>query len=187
MPLLVALLLCCLCALPAFAASPVEQALRAGGVVLLIRHASAPGTGDPPGFRLDDCATQRNLSDAGRVEARQLGERLKKLGVWNAEVLTSQWCRCRETARLAFGEARDWPALNSFFANRATQDAQVKEVLARIAKVKHGDRPLVLVTHQVVVTAVSGVFPQSGEVVAVVPAHGGGVRVIGSLRPDAGG
>ncbi|MFN0164057.1 MAG: histidine phosphatase family protein, partial [Burkholderiales bacterium] len=106
MRLLIALFLYCFSALHVSAATPVEQALRSGGVVLLIRHASAPGTGDPPGFRLDDCATQRNLSDAGRFEARALGERLKKLGVTNAEVLTSQWCRCRETARLAFGEAR---------------------------------------------------------------------------------
>ncbi|MBL8378568.1 MAG: histidine phosphatase family protein [Burkholderiales bacterium] len=186
MRLIAILILCLPCSLSMAAATPIDEALRAGGVVLLIRHATAPGTGDPPGFRLDDCATQRNLSAAGRAEAQAIGARLRGLGLKNAEVLTSQWCRCRETARLAFGEARDWPALNSFFQDPRDKDAQVQQVMVRIAKTRRGDRPLVLVTHQVVVTAVSGVYPQSGEVVVVAPAREGGVRVIGSLKPEAG-
>ena len=73
--------------------------LRRGGNVILIRHGSTlPGPGDPPGFRLDDCSTQRNLSDAGRDEARRIGERLKRERVPIGEVYTSPWCRCRETA-----------------------------------------------------------------------------------------
>jgi phosphohistidine phosphatase SixA len=153
-----------------------------------MRHATAPGTGDPERFQVDDCATQRNLSAEGRDEARRIGIHLKKLGLQVGEVLTSQWCRCRETAQLAFGGGRDWPALNSFLRQRDNEETQKNEVLKRIAMQKPGDKPLVLVTHQLIVTAVTGIFPQSGEVVVVAPARVGGkpgVRIIGSVRPDA--
>ncbi|MBL8386291.1 MAG: histidine phosphatase family protein [Burkholderiales bacterium] len=153
-----------------------------------MRHATAPGNFDPDGFRIDDCATQRNLSPEGREEARRIGSHLRSLGLVPGEVLTSQWCRCRDTATLAFGAARDWPALNSFIRSRDTEKAQVAEVLARIAGIRKGDRPPVLVTHQVVITAVTGVYPQSGEVVVVAPARRDGraaVRVVGTIRPDA--
>jgi phosphohistidine phosphatase SixA len=169
-------------------ADPAADALRSGGVALLMRHTTAPGTWDPDNFKLNDCATQRNLSAEGRDEARRIGAHLKKLGLVPGEVLTSQWCRCRDTAALAFGGGRDWPALNSFAQDRERETRQVAEVLARIARVKPGDKPLVLVTHQMIITAVSGVFPQSGEVVMVAPAAGGGksgVTVIGSIKPEA--
>ena len=170
---------------PALAhAGPVEGAIRAGGVTLLIRHATAPGGGDPEQFRVDDCATQRNLSEAGRNEARRIGAYLKKLGLRPGEVLTSQWCRCRETAQLAFGGAQDWPALNSFLRNRSNETSQRDAVVARIVKQKPNSAPLVLVTHQLIVTAVTGIFPESGEVVVVAPA-GKGVKVIGTIKPAA--
>lgn len=169
-------------------ADPVADAIRAGGVALLMRHATAPGTGDPDNFRLGDCASQRNLSDEGRAQARRIGAHLASLGLASsADILTSQWCRCRETATLAFGRAQDWPALNSFLRSRADEPQQRRAVVERIANLKPGDRPLVLVTHQVMVTAVTGVYPQSGEVVVVAPTRTGGkpaVRVIGSIKPD---
>lgn len=169
-------------------ADPLADAIRAGGVALLMRHATAPGTGDPEHFRLDDCATQRNLSDDGRAEARRMGAHLAALGLpAAADVLTSQWCRCRETAALAFGRAQDWPALNSFIRNRADEPRQTREVADRISKLKPGDRPLVLVTHQVMVTAITGIYPQSGEVVVVAPTRISGkpaIRVVGSIKPD---
>jgi len=167
-------------------ADAITDAIRKGGVALLIRHATAPGTGDPENFKQDDCSTQRNLSDAGRDEARRLGAQLKALGLKQGEVLTSQWCRCRETATLAFGGARDWPALNSFFRDRDSAPRQTAEVLARIGKTRPGERPLVLITHQVVVTAVTGIYPQPGEVVVVAPtreAGKSGLKIIGSIRP----
>ncbi len=173
---------------PHVRADAIADALRAGGVAVLMRHATAPGTFDPEGFRLDDCATQRNLSAAGRDEAQRIGAHLKVLGLAPGEVLTSQWCRCRETATLAFGAARDWPALNSFLRARDDEPRQVAEVIARINAIKPGDKPLVMVTHQVMVSAVAGVYPQSGEAVVVAPAHEdgkAGVRVIGSIKPDA--
>src|SRR6059058_1594518 len=94
-------------------AAPADEALwallRGGGQVVLVRHAlTDPGVGDPPGFDLDQCSTQRNLSEAGRREAEKLGQVLRAHDVPVAAVLTSPWCRCRETARLAFGrEAKD--------------------------------------------------------------------------------
>jgi phosphohistidine phosphatase SixA len=167
-------------------ADAVADALRAGGVAILIRHATAPGTFDPEGFRIGDCATQRNLSAEGREEARRIGARFKSLGLVPGEVLTSQWCRCRDTANLAFGAARDWPALNSFIGAREKEAAQVAEVSARIALIRPGEKPLVLVTHQVMITAISGVFPQSGEAVIVAPVFRDGkesIRVIGNILP----
>ncbi len=167
-------------------ADVATEAIRKGGVALLIRHATAPGNFDPENFKQDDCSTQRNLSDAGRDEARRIGAHLKTLGLKPGEVLTSQWCRCRDTATLAFGAARDWPALNSFIRDRDSAPRQTADVLARIGRIKPGEKPLVLITHQVVVTAVTGIYPQSGEVVVVAPtreAGKSGLKVIGSIKP----
>ena len=182
-------------------AGPAEEAIRAGGVALLIRHATAPGTGDPEQFKLVDCSTQRNLSDAGRSEARRIGAHLRKLGLKPGEVLTSQWCRCRDTAQLAFapnrsaGAARaaggstaaarihDWPALNSFLRDRDNEAARRDAITARIGTLKPGSAPLVLVTHQLIITSVTGVFPASGEVVVVAP-DGKGIKVIGTIKPE---
>ncbi len=169
-------------------ADPAADAIKAGGVALLMRHASAPGMGDPEIFKVDDCSTQRNLSPEGRDEARRIGAHLRKLGLKPGEVLTSQWCRCRETAQLAFGGGRDWTMLNSFMRQRDNEEAQKNQILARVAKLKQGDKPLVLVTHQLIVTAVTGIFPESGEVVVVAPSRAGGnpgVRVIGSIKPES--
>ena len=95
-------------------------ALREGRAVALMRHATAPGTGDPAGFALGDCTTQRNLSAAGREQARATGARLRAAGIAMARIYSSQWCRCLETARLlGLGEVTELPALNSFFGERA--------------------------------------------------------------------
>ncbi|MCX7152127.1 MAG: histidine phosphatase family protein [Proteobacteria bacterium] len=183
--LLITLVFVCV---PQVRADAIADAARNGGVALLMRHATAPGTFDPDGFKIDDCPTQRNLSPAGREEARRIGAHLKARGLAPGEVLTSQWCRCRDTAMLAFGTARDWPALNSFISNREREAQQVAEILERLARMKPGDKPLALVTHQVIVTGVSGVYPESGEVVVVTAARQNGkvvVKVIGSIKPEA--
>ncbi len=207
-----------ICVPGAAAADAVANAIKGGGVVLLLRHATAPGFGDPEKFDVDDCSTQRNLSADGRKEAKRVGARLKALGLQPGAIYASQWCRCRETAELAFGwtqsKAKDWPALNSFFRNRDSETRQMDEVRARIATIKRGDKPLVLVTHQVVITSLTGVFAESGEVIVVAPesnaggasaaartGHAGsgnkssgaasgsaarpGLRVIGTIKPGA--
>lgn len=157
------------------------QALR-DGVIALFRHANAPGTGDPAGMRLDDCATQRNLDEAGRRQARRIGEAFAARGIAVRAVLTSRWCRSRETARLAFGDSvRDEPALDSFFDDRREGPARTEAALRLLADWR-GTGALVAVTHQVNITALTGVFPASGEGV-VIKVAGGRVQVVGRIRP----
>jgi len=152
---------------------------------MAIRHAStAPGVGDPAGFRLEDCATQRNLSPAGREEARRLGVAVRARGFPIARVLSSEWCRCLETARLGFGTAEPWPPLNSFFEERQRGPAQTEAVRALVGKAPASGN-LVLVSHQVNIAALTGLYPVPGEVIVLTPQKDGTFRVAGRLRPDA--
>jgi len=133
------------------------------GQVLFLRHALAPGAGDPPEMRLDDCTTQRNLSAEGRDQARALGRRLRAAGIGAARVWTSQWCRCRETAvLLGFGEPVEMTALNSFFQDR-THEQDYREALAVFLEELSPDGPpVILVTHYVTIQAMTGQRPASG-------------------------
>jgi broad specificity phosphatase PhoE len=174
-PFVFLLLLCASCA---WADDAVWTRLREGGLVVMIRHATAPGTGDPPGFRLGECATQRNLSEEGRGEARRIGEAFRRERVPVAEVRSSEWCRCRETAELAFGRYQPWPAINSFFGDRTDEPARTAAV--RALRPPPGAN-IVLVTHQVNITAASGVYPASGEMVLLQPAGSDRLEVVGRL------
>jgi phosphohistidine phosphatase SixA len=166
-----------LAAAPAAAASPWD-ALGRPGTHAIMRHALAPGTGDPPAFRIGDCATQRNLDARGRAQARAIGAAIREAGVSFDRVLTSQWCRCRETAELLdVGPVEDFPALNSFFADRSTRDAQTAAVRDFLAALPEGER-VMLVTHQVNITALTGRGVSSGEVFAIEPRAGGAARVL---------
>ena len=165
-------------ALPAAAADPWD-ALRANGIVLF-RHAEAPGYGDPPDMRLGDCATQRNLDEAGRAQARGIGATVRARGVTVGAVLASQWCRTLETAELAFpGLARPEPAFNSFFADRGTAAAQTDAARA-ILLGWGGPGALVVVTHQVNITALTSIVPASGEGV-VLRRDGASLAVAGRI------
>jgi broad specificity phosphatase PhoE len=154
---------------------PLTELARPGRV-LMLRHAFAPGTGDPPGFRLSDCATQRNLDESGRAQARELGERLAAAGVGRATVYSSQWCRCLETARLLqLGEVTALPALNSFFSRPQDRQARVTALRAFLAELPVAGEPVVLVTHQVTINAFTD---------AVVPSGGGSIfQLNGSVSP----
>lgn len=135
------------------------------GSVVLIRHALAPGVGDPPGFRLGDCRTQRNLSDEGRADARRIGEQFRARGIAVAAVWASQWCRTKETAELAFpGRAQERPAFNSHFG-RAEETGPQTERARREIGAWRGDGVLVVVTHQVNITALTGLSAASGDAV----------------------
>ncbi|MEJ1157450.1 histidine phosphatase family protein [Prosthecomicrobium sp. N25] len=139
-------------------------AFARGGRVLLMRHALAPGVGDPPGFRLEDCGTQRNLSEAGRAQARRLGERLRAAGVARARVLTSRWCRARDTAALlGLGTPEPFEPLDSFFAEPGRRASSTDRLGAFLAGLPRDGGPIVLVTHQVNITALTGRVPESGE------------------------
>jgi phosphohistidine phosphatase SixA len=184
-PLLAALLAATAClARPDAAAASEEAAWRAlrEGAIAIFRHANAPGGGDPPGMRLDDCATQRNLDGAGRAQARRIGDAFRSRGVAVGRVSTSAWCRTVETADIAFpGQGQVEAAFNSFFADRARGSAQTAAALA-VLSAWRGPGSMVVATHQVNITALTGVFPASGEGV-VVRMDGGRVSVIGRLRP----
>ena len=175
-----------LCLVPAPAAAQADvaaawEALRAGAIVVF-RHAEAPGGGDPPGLKIDDCSTQRNLSDQGRAQAQRIGERLRQERVTVGAVWASQWCRTRETAELLrSGPVRDATAFNSFFGERdreASQSAAARTMLLGW----RGPGSLVVVTHQVNITALTGVFPASGEGVVLRP-RGGQLEVVGRVLP----
>jgi broad specificity phosphatase PhoE len=156
-------------------------ALRQGGHVALMRHATAPGTGDPASFRLDDCATQRNLSPAGRDQAKAIGANLRWHGVGADRVYSSQWCRCLETAALlGIGEVVPLPALNSYFTEPQRETAQIAALRAWIGE-QRTEGAIVLVTHQVVITALTGIVPASGEIVVVRPAPGGDLQLVGRI------
>lgn len=159
--------------------------LRGGGQVVVMRHATTtPGTGDPPGFRLDDCATQRNLTDAGRDEARRVGAAFRAHGIVVAGVRSSRWCRCLETARLAFGRAEPWPPLDSIFEDRRGEPEQTRAVRGVAGERQTGGN-LVLVTHGANILALTGILPAPGEFVVLTPEGGGRFRIAGRLAPAA--
>ena len=155
----------------AIAQSDSWAALRQSGSFALIRHALAPGTNDPSGFRLDDCTTQRNLSAEGRAQAVRIGEFFRANGIAAADVHSSQWCRCLETATLMkLGETRQQPLLTQ----------QIEALRQWIGQLDLA-RPTVFVTHQVVVTALSQIFPGSGEIVVMQRATDRRLSVQGRL------
>ena len=177
--LLAAALLACL-ANPATAAEAWPEI--PDGAIVLFRHANAPGVGDPPGHRLSDCSTQRNLDDTGREQARRIGQTFRARKVPVRRVLSSQWCRTRETAELAFpGLVRDEPLFNSFFEDQSSAPAKTAAALALLKRWR-GPGVLVVSTHQVNITALTGATVASGEgVVARVGA--GGLEVVGRVLP----
>jgi len=133
------------------------------GRVLMLRHARAPGFGDPPNFVIGDCSTQRNLDAGGRAQARRLGERLRAAGVAQARVFSSQWCRALETARLLdLGPVEHLPALNSFFERPDDRQAILDALRAFLARLPVDGPPVILVTHQVVVNAFTRASPPAG-------------------------
>lgn len=171
-------------AAPAAADGDAWRLLEAGGHVLLIRHAAThPGIGDPPGFLLDVCATQRNLSDQGKRDARALGAAFRQRGIPVGPVLSSRWCRCLDTARLAFGRVEAAPMLDSIFRDsEAEGQAKVRDVLSMVAA--YEDKPnLVLVTHDVNIRALVNAYVAQGEVVIARPERGK-LEVVGRLRPE---
>lgn len=159
------------------------NALRAGGVAILLRHAATePGLGDPPGFRFDDCRTQRNLSAEGRAQAVRLGQALLERAVRVDAVLSSRWCRCLDTAQLAFPQhaVEPFEALDSFFDDRAAEARRTRAALARIAAIR-APANAVLVTHHVNILALTSEAVGAGEMV-VARAEGGRSQVLGRLR-----
>ncbi len=160
--------LCVACLLLASGASAKDnpeawQALAEGQAVLILRHALAPGVGDPGNFRVDDCSTQRNLNDTGREQARAWKPLLAEHNINEARVFSSQWCRCLETAReMDVGPVEEMVSLNSFFQNRGDGAMQTRQTISMVNTLEAG-KPVVLVSHQVNITALTDVYPASNE------------------------
>ncbi|MBS9405045.1 histidine phosphatase family protein [Halomonas sp. TRM85114] len=161
--------------------SAAWEALAQGGHVALIRHALAPGIGDPPDFALERCETQRNLSAQGRQQARALGEAFRERDIEIAAVYSSRWCRSLDTARLLdLGDVVPTPSLDSFFRDRSDADEQTARTRQLIAA---WDRQatLVMVTHQVNISALTNSGVGSGDIVVVRPS-GDRLDVVGRIR-----
>ena len=188
MRVLILFLLCAIgMASPASAADVWQQMRETPGIVLYLRHATAPGGGDPPGFDVKDCSTQRNLSAVGRTEARRIGQRLTRQGIPVAGVRTSPWCRAVDTARLLdVGPVRSMDALGSLFTvPNADRHPNTRRTRALIRA--HRDRPgvLVLVGHQANISALTGVAPASGEGVVLRADANGRIEVLGRTSVSA--
>ena len=140
--------------------------LEDGGKLIFIRHAYAPGNGDPNNFNLNDCSTQRNLNKEGREQAKYIGEFFKKNNIEIDKVLSSEWCRCKETAKIAFKNFSTNNFLNSFYSSKyaKNKDKQIKALNDYIGKFE-SDKNLILITHYVLISEILNYAPSSGEIV----------------------
>lgn len=165
---------------PAQADERLWSRLKSGGHVVLMRHAiTTPGAGDPAGMRIDDCSTQRNLTDEGRRHARQIGDAFRARNVAVAPVLASPWCRCIETARLAFGKAEVWQPLANLFGRSENEEKQLAELRVFVGQSRQANA--MLVSHGSTIAALTGVSLGTGEMVVVSPQGAGKFEVIGRL------
>ncbi len=164
--------------LPGLAHANDWEAFAEPGAIAIMRHALAPGTGDPSNLTIGDCSTQRNLDDRGRDQARAIGAALRERGITFDNVVSSQWCRTRETAELlGLGPVTEAPSLNSFFRDFSTRDQQTAETRDLFSRT---DGRLMLVTHQVNISALTGQSTRSGEVLIIRPTENG-TEVLGSV------
>ncbi|MDC1151263.1 histidine phosphatase family protein [Pelagibacteraceae bacterium] len=138
-----------------------------GNKIILIRHSLAPGGGDPVGFKINDCKTQRNLNRVGIIQSKKIGKLFKKNKVPIDQVLSSQWCRCKDTAKYAFGDYKEFTALNSTFQSPYDKNEikQLKQLYSFVKKWDGEGKNLVLVTHYSIITAVTNAVPSSGEII----------------------
>lgn len=159
------------------------QLWKQAGVHAIMRHATAPGFGDPDNFKLGQCSTQRNLNEQGFAEAKTLGKQIQANGISPSRIYSSQWCRCQDTARaLNLGPVNELPALNSFFQERGKSSEQTTALKAHIAQLGPGEKVL-YVTHQVNTTALTGIYPASGEVILFRMTASQDIEVVGRITP----
>ena len=160
------------------------KSLRQGSSFVLLRHAIAPGTGDPDHFVLGNCMTQRNLSDAGREQAVAIETQFQKNRIQQARVFSSQWCRCQETAELLkLGPVGELPLLNSFFQHYERSGLQTRKLQEWLGR-QNFKSPLVLVTHQVNITSLTNFYPASGELVFARRLESGEISFLGSIKTE---
>jgi len=171
-------LICSFGSAPTHANDEIWNQVKTGDAFIIMRHALAPGTGDPGNFDLNQCETQRNLSAQGVQQAQRIGQAFKEIGILSPSVYSSQWCRCIDTATaMELQPPEELPYLNSFFNDRSKGPAQIKG-LVQWLKDRDATQPLIMITHQVVITALTGVYPASGEAVVFRFDDDGNVEVI---------
>tara|TARA_B100000963_G_scaffold344073_1_gene346549 strand:+ start:86 stop:643 length:558 start_codon:yes stop_codon:yes gene_type:complete len=151
----------------AYANESAWSLLEEGGMIVFIRHAYAPGGGDPDNFVLEDCSTQRNLNQQGINQSIYIGQEFSKRGIPVQQVYSSQWCRCKDTASFAFGDYKELNSLNSTFEGeyRQNHQRQIQELKELIASWNNTEGNLILVTHYVIIGGALGYYPSSGELV----------------------
>ena len=144
----------------------VINELEKGGKLIFIRHAYAPGGGDPNNFNINDCKTQRNLSNTGREQAKKIGSFFKDNNILIDKVYSSEWCRCKETALIAFNKFETKNFLNSFYDKKfiENKDKQIRQ-LNNFIKNSKNENNIVFVTHYVVISELLNIFPESGEII----------------------
>ena len=149
-----------------FASDKVIDSLKEGGKLIFIRHALAPGNGDPENFDINNCETQRNLSQSGRLQSKKIGNFFKENDIPIKLVISSEWCRCKETALIAFKNYETENFLNSFYSAKFAKNRKMQmKKLKDYVKSWNGDKNLVLVTHYVVISEALNYAPSSGEIV----------------------
>lgn len=149
-----------------YANSEVVNALKEGNKLVFIRHALAPGGGDPENFNINDCSTQRNLDEAGIAQAKRIGKFFKDNNIAIDQVFSSEWCRCKDTAKNAFENYKTFDALNSFFSSKfaKNKDKQIKD-LKFFIKNWNSQKNIVFVTHYVVISEVLNSTVNSGTII----------------------
>ena len=165
-----------------FANENIVEILKKEDNIIFIRHAIAPGNGDPPNFDISNCSTQRNLSKDGELQALQIGKFFKKNDIKFTKVLSSEWCRCKDTAKYAFGEYKEFTALNSTFQSPfdKNEGKQLKELYNYVKKWNGNGKNLVFITHYSIITAVTNAVPSSGEIVIADK----NFKVLGTILTD---
>jgi phosphohistidine phosphatase SixA len=159
------------------------ERMKAGGHILMIRHARAPGTGDPANFRIGDCSTQRNLDEGGQEQARAIGNWLRTKGITSARVYSSQWCRCLETAELLdMGPVAELPALNSFYELTQNREPNLNALRKFIAEQPSDGALIILVTHFVTISAIADEGVASGEGVLLKLEKDAPYKIVGRLN-----
>ena len=148
------------------ASNDIISSLQEGGKLVFIRHALAPGGGDPENFDINDCSTQRNLNSVGIEQAKQIGKIFKDNKIPIDQVLSSEWCRCKDTAKNAFGNFKTFNALNSYFSSKFTKnkDQQIRD-LKSFVKEWDSKKNIIFVTHYVVIGEILNTNVSSGEIV----------------------
>ena len=149
----------------------LKDALETRGTVIFLRHALAPGFGDPTSFQVDDCATQRNLDLRGREQSKQIGNAFKSLDFATDTVHSSPWCRCLETAQLMdIGRVESFEGLSSFFEGHVDRQLTLKLLSDKLLTISSRDEtPAIMVTHQVVISAITKLVTSSGEAILYDP------------------